>query len=202
MAFSIPAQWDTDAEIVGYITLISLDTTQGPVRVFLSEDDGFFDTLDGLRWYGGRAFEMGDIEAPINGTAPTVTLSFTYYLDPLNPPDQDLIEIVRQNGGVDAIRERWATFYIQPMIAYEDSFRPALGYFFFTRLQMMQIAFDISGPRRRTVSVVLETSNSMRARPPYGTYNTADASRRVGFHDPSFEFAPDDSFDEEPLFGL
>lgn len=195
---SIPATWDLEAEIVGFVTLVHLDTTQGPLRFMLGED-GWFEDADGTRWLGSKLLSTGRLELSIGDRVPASELSFTYTID---PGQEDLVSVVRAFG-VSAVRGRVATYYIQPLVIYDELFRPTLGLITMAQREMTQLSYSIVGPQERRVSVIMDGPMNLASAPPNGRYNTADATRRNGgVYDPSFEFMPASAFDEQSLFGL
>jgi hypothetical protein len=194
---TIPSDWDLQADVVGCFVLAHLDTSEGALR-FILNDEGWFQDANGDRWLGSKLIQMSEIEFSIGGTAPGMEIGFSYTVD---PDAEDLVAIVRQFG-VDAIRERDATFYLQYLARHEEFYAPVFDPIVIATRKMMQLRYDFSGPQTRTVSVVIEGPMNLRSKPVNGRYTDADQRRRTGVDDPSFEFMPNNSFDEQSLFGL
>ena len=194
---TIPATWDLEAEIVGYVTLVHLDTTEGVLRFLLGED-GTFTDASGNEWLGSKLLSIGAVELSIGDRVPTTEFSFTYTVD---TDGEDLVSIAR-GFGLAAIRDRYATFYLQPLAQYEEFFAPTFSLVQIARRRMMQLRYDISGPKDRRVSVILDGPMNLASKPTNGRYTTPDATRRKGSEDLSHEFMPTNPFDEQSLFGL
>lgn len=194
---SLPPAWDLDADIVGCLVLAKLDTAHGILRFILNEE-GWFDDAEGNRWLGSKLFSISEVEFSIGGTAPLLDLSFSYTVD---PDVDDLVSAVREYG-VDAVRNRPATLYLQPLITMQDIYAATVPPVTIMTGKMMSLRYGFEGAQNRSVSVLIEGAMNLRARPPNGRYTDTDQRRRTGVDDPSFEYMPNNAFDEQPLFGL
>lgn len=198
---SLPENYDTRAEIVGFIDLVEIDTTVG-VFNFIVGQDGWFKSSDGRTWVGSKLISCSEIEFSINGSAPGVELGLTFIQDPDEP---DLIAEIRDLGE-DVIKNREARFYIQYLQNYEEYYAPAYPPQLITRRTMMNLTYAFDGPQSRRISLQVEGPFNLRSRPVGGRYNTVDHSRRLGLApgviNPSLEFMPVHSVDEQSLFGI
>jgi len=193
--------FDFGADVVGLLDLVSLDTTAGMVRLVVG-DDGFFDDVDGNRWYGSKLISASEMEMSIGGTAPSMSLNLSFVQD---PDVDDLVAAVKAYG-VDAVKDREARFYVQPISAVNEFYRPVYTPQLLTIRKMMNLDYEFNGPQIRTITLTVEGPFNLRSRPVGGRYNTDDHSRRLGLPagtiNPSLEFMPTNSFDDQPLFGL
>jgi hypothetical protein len=194
---SFPAEYDFSAENVGLIELVELDTTEGIARFILNED-GFFTDINGHTWAGSKLISVSEVEYSINGSAPNVELSFSFIQD---PDAVDLVTAVRTSG-LASIKGRQATFYIQYMSALKEFYRPIFAPQKLTSREMLSLGYTFDGPQIRSLSLTVEGPFRLRSKPIGLRYNTADHSRRVGHANPSLEFMPTNSSDEQQLFGI
>lgn len=194
---SFPAEYDFESDNVGLIELVELDTTEGICRFILNED-GFFTDMSGNVWMGSKLISASEIEYSINGSAPAVELSFSFIQD---PDADDLVAAVRALG-VDCVRGRDAKIYIQYMGAIKEFYAPIYAPQLLTTRKMLNLGYAFDGPQMRSLSLTIEGPFNLRSKPIGLRYNTADHSRRVGYENPSLEFMPNNTFDEQPLFGL
>lgn len=194
---TLPTEFDFQAEIVGVLDLVALDTTAGVLR-FIVGEDGWFKDTSGNVWTGSKLISTSDMEISVNGTAPTMELGLSFVQD---PDEEDLVAAV-QGHGVAAIKNRDAVFSIQYLATTGQYFRPIYAPVVLTKRKMIGINYSFEGPQVRRLSVSVEGPFNLRAKMPGGRYNTVDHSRRVGAPNPSLEFMPTNSFDEQSLFGL
>lgn len=194
---TIPAEWELDADIVGCLVLAKLTTTGGDLR-FILNDEGKFIDANGDTWLGSKVIRMSEVEFSIGGTAPMFELGLTYTVD---PDAEDLVAAVREYG-VAAIRNQDVIIYLQPLMRMEEAYSPVEELVVIATRKMMNLRYSFEGAQTRTVSVMIEGPMNLRARPVNGRYTDTDQRRRTGTDDPSFEFMPNNGFDEQSLFGL
>ncbi len=194
---SMPEEFDFRAETVGFIDLVELDTAIGVARFWVGEDGIFTDT-NGDVWYGSKLISVSEVEYSIAGTAPSLELSFSFIQD----PDQDDLVTAAREMGVAGIKGRPANFYIQYLSRVGELYAPIFAPQRTTSRRMSNLTYSFDGPQSRTLSLTVEGPFSLRSKPIGARYNTADHSRRLGYENPSLEFMPFQTFDEQPLFGL
>lgn len=185
-------------EIVGVIELLEMDTTEGTLR-FLLHDDGRFQDINGNWWLGSKLMSVSEVDMSINGTAPAFEATFSFIQDPDEP---DLIQNIENMGGVSVIKNRTARFYEQLIGRTDEFFKPVSEPELITQRKMLNLTTKFDGPQIRTLGVTMEGPFALRSKPTVGTYNTDDHSRLVGSSNPSLEFMPKNSIDEQPFFGL
>lgn len=195
---TLPSNYELNAEVVGVLDLVEIDTTEGVLN-FVVGDDAKFTDVTGKIWYGSKLISVSETEFSINGTAPSVQLSFTFIQDPDTP---DLIQIVKDLGGVSTVKGRLAKFYLQYIGEYKQIFAPVFAPQLLTQRVMYNLDYAFEGPQVRTLTLTVEGPFNLRSRPVGGRYNTADHSRRVGSSNMSLEFMPNNASDTQTLFGL
>lgn len=194
-----PTDFELDADIVGMITLAALDTSAGILR-FGTGFEGTFIDKNGHAWLGSRLISTSSTEFSINGNAPALTLTFAWIQD---PDAEDLVAIIRNEGGIAAIKGRPATFYMQYLTRQEDIFAPVHAPVQWFKREMLNLVYTLDGPQQRTVSVVCESDWRLRSKPLGGRYTVIDHARRLGVpNNPSLEFMPTHELNNQPLFGL
>lgn len=189
--------YDFQADVIAVLDLVELDTTEGTVRLWIGEDGIFIDT-SGNQWTGSKLLSVSEIEYSINGSAPAVTLGFSFIQD---PDAEDLIAAVSELG-VAAVKGRPARFYIQYLRSMNEFYKPFYAPDLITQRSMTNIDYIFDGPQIRGLSLTVEAAFNLRSKPVGSRYNTVDHSRRVGHDNPSLEFMPTNNNDEEALFGL
>lgn len=198
---TIPSTHELDADVVGAIVLVELDCTDGvdsyPLRFVLSDEASFTDS-NGNLWWGSKLISIEQLDFSIGGDAPAVNVTLSYTVD---PDVTDLITLVRQYGSA-AVRYRPARFYLQYFGAHEEIFAPIYAPVLLTTRRMMNLTYAIDGPQTRAIAVGIEGPFDLRSKPINGRYTDADHRRRTGTEDPSLEFMPTNSSDEQSLFGL
>lgn len=198
---SIPASFALDAEIVGALILVELDCTDGvddyPLRFVLNDEASFTDTASNL-WWGAKLISIDQLDFSIGGDAPAINITMSYTVD---PDKADLITLIRQYGSA-AVRYRSAKFYLQYIGQLDDVFAAVHDPVLLTTRRMMNLNYIVDGPKSRAVAVGIEGPFDLRSKPVNGRYTDADHRRRTGTSDPSLEFMPTNSSDEQSLFGL
>lgn len=194
---SLPDDYDLNADVVGLLDLVELDTTAGLVRLILNEDARFVD-VNGHEWLGSKLISVSEVEFSVNGTAPAVQLNLSFIQD---PDAEDLTAAVKEYG-VGAVKGRSASFYVQYIGEFKEFYAPVFEPQLLTRREMSNLDYSFEGPQTRMLSLTVEGPFNLRARPVGGRYNTADHSRRCGYDNPSLEFMPNNNSDTQSLFGL
>lgn len=198
---SIPATFELDADVVGALILVELDCTDGVddyvLRFVLNDEASFKDASSNL-WWGAKLISIDQLDFSIGGDAPAISITLSYTAD---PDKADLITLIRQYGST-AVRYRNARFYLQYIGQHEEIFAPVNAPVLLTTRRMMNLTYAISGPKTRAVAVGVEGPFDLRSKPVNGRYTDADHKRRTGTSDPSLEFMPTNSSDEQSLFGL
>lgn len=194
---SLNPDYDFRADAIATLDLVALDTTEGIVRLWLGEDGIFVDT-SGNQWLGSKLLTVSEIEYSINGSAPAITLGFSFIQD---PDADDLIAAVREEG-VAAVKGRTATFYLQYLRSLNEFYAPFYPPDLITVRTMTNIDYLFDGPQIRGLSLTVEAPFNLRSKPVGGRYNTVDHSRRVGHDNPSLEFMPTNGWDDQSLFSL
>lgn len=184
-------------ETVGAALLCELDTSEGFIRLLFG-DDGVFTDLNGNQWIGSTLLQIGEVERSNSGTAPTWEINLSYVHDPDRGTDP--ITAIREFG-VAAIDGRPAKLYFQYFGKHEEMYAPIWEPILVSTHTMRRLTYNIDGPQTRSVSVTCEGPYPLRSKPVNGRYTDADQRRREN-GDPSLEFMPFSSFDEQPLFGL
>lgn len=192
----IPETIDLKSESLFSILLCELDVDDGPLRFILGEEGRFID-VHGNEWLGTHLISIEDIDFSINGTAPGVNITLAYEV---SDESRSLIADVRAYG-VEAVRNRDIRFFWQHLERHEEYSLPVTEPVLLTTRRMMNISYSFEGPKQRAISVSTEGPFSLRASSPNGRWTDAEFRRRFN-GDPSLEFMPVDSFDEQALFGL
>lgn len=191
--------FDLEAEIVGKLDLLEIETAETPLR-FLVGDDGWFKDVNGTVWTGSKLISISAVEQSVGGTAPDVTATFSYVQD---PDAEDLFALIRDHGGAAAVKGRKARLWFQHIGQHGEFFAPVAAPVLIFERTCQNLTFSFDGPQQRTVALSIEGPFNLRSRPPGGTYSTQDHSRRLGVTlNPSLEFMPGTTMDEQPLFGL
>lgn len=210
MTPQIPANWDLEAEVVGALFLIEVDTVDGPLRFVLEDEMSFVDRNDNV-WMGANLVSMSEIEFSIDGTAPGLTLEMSYTTD---MPGANELMVKVQAMGLDAVLDRDCKIYIQYLGDATEFFMDAAGKVLagveephlLTTRRIKNIGYRADGPNVRALSISVEGPWSLRSRPINGTYSSADQRRRTADNplgpDPALDVMPTNDYDSQPLFGL
>lgn len=181
--------------IVAAHNLCEVDTTSGVYR-FLIGADGVFTDVSGVNWYGSSLLSMGQMTAAINGVAPGGAIQINYFQDPNAP---DIITDMRAKG-VAYILDRPIRFYRQHFRSIAEMYAPVTAPILrFTRT-MKGMTFGSSGPHERSIEVTFEAWTEDRRAARRIIMDQNGHSEILGRANPSLEFMPTDSFDEERLF--
>jgi hypothetical protein len=193
------SDFDLEAEIVGKLDLLEIETSGGTLR-FLAGDDGWFKDVNGNIWTGSKLMSISSIDHSVGGTAPDVTATFSYVQD---PDAEDMFALIREHGGADAVKGRKARLWYQHIGQHGEFYAPVAAPVLIFERVCQNLTFSFDGPQQRTVALSIEGPFNLRSRPVGGTYSTHDHARRLGVAaNPSLEFMPGTTMDEQPLFGL
>jgi len=182
--------------VVGSLRLIEIDSTVGFLRL-VEGNDGAFTDVNGVVWHGLKLISTGDVATSVGGSAPAIELSLSYEN---NLALDEIVGAVRSLG-VAAIRGRTCKLYFQYIGKYEDRFAPVDEPQLFTTREMLNLTYDFQGAQQRRLTLLTDGPFALRSRPVNGLYTDADQRRRTGTDDPSLEFMPNNSNDEQALFG-
>lgn len=196
---TIPSEYVLDGDVVGCVLLVALDTTGGTIR-FGEGFEGYFTDSNGNVWLGSRLIQVTGTDIAINGTAPGLSLAFSYIQDP--DAQEDLVSAIEAEGGVDAIRGRSATFYLQYMEDMSDWHAPSFAPVQWFKRTMINLTYSYDGPQQRTIGVVCEGDWRLRNRPSAGRYTRTDHERRLGESNPSLTVMPNGSVEGQRLSSL
>lgn len=190
-----PAGFDARADAVAMLELVSIDTPDGVARYILGRDGKFTD-VDGHVWWGSTLVSSPEAEMPINGTAPSGALTLAYFQDPSQP---DLIEQIRALGA-DYITGRPITFWLQVFGDVREFWAPVAAPIRLMTRQMTSLGFAGAGPLERSITLTFESAFAGRNTGRGWVYNTTDHARLVGASNPSLQYMPHDTYQEQPLF--
>lgn len=191
-----PEGFDPRADVVGVLDLVSIDTPDGLVRLVLG-GDGRFTDIDGHVWWGSTLVGATDLEMSIGGTAPSGSLTLAYFQD---PDAGELISEVRALGR-DYIDGREVTFWIQVLQTMEDLYAPQVAPIRLAVRRATGLRFDVQGAMQRAITLDFEGPFAGRNTARGWTYCTADHARLTGAANPSLEFMPTDTWQDQKLFG-
>lgn len=184
------------APVVAKLDLININTADGDFG-FIAGLDGRFTDVNGKKWLGSSLITASAQESALNGKAPAGEVSMSFYQDPSMP---DLVGQIRDLG-VDYIRNRPITFFVQTFADTADFYAPETPPIQIYRRKMKTISFSIEGDQMRRLTLSFESSWEDRRSAKRRIYNTLDHSDFVGAPNPSLEFIPTNNFQEEKLFG-
>lgn len=190
-----PAGFDPRADVVGALDLVNINTPDGDFG-FLLGVDGKFTDVNGKTWWGSTLLAGGDMEMPINGTAPSGSLTLSFFQDPGQP---DLIGQMMALGAA-YVAGRSATFYVQPLTAVEQFHAPILAPIPLAVREMRSLTWRAVGALERSITVAFEGAFAGRNTARGYFYTTADHARLIGEPNSSLQFMPSDTFQEQPLF--
>lgn len=193
----LPPEFDPRAEIIGLLNLIQIDAASGTYG-FMPGQDGVFVDFNGFTWYGSQLISGGETDWSRDGTAPQGQVTLSYFQDPNAP---DLIDELRASGD-DATRGRAVRYYIQPITDVAQFYAPTFPPILIATKVAGSLTTEIEGDVTRRLSISLEGPAALRRSARGLNYNVADHNRLIGqVGNPSLEFIPQDSRQEEKLFG-
>lgn len=181
---------------VGLLDLVSIDTVDGVFRFILGGDGRFVD-VDGHAWIGCQLLDVPDLQVSLNGTAPAGSISMTYIPD---PSDGDLLAELRALG-TEYILDREIVFWVQPIGELSEFHAPVHAPIRWLTRKGASVAFDLSGPMERRITLNFESIGAGRNTASRLTNTTNDHAALIGEANSSLRFAPTDTFQEQKLFG-
>lgn len=184
------------APVVAKLDLVNLSTADGDFG-FIAGLDGRFVDVNGKTWIGSSLIQASAQESALNGKAPAGEVSMSYYQDPGMP---DLVAQIRALG-VDYVRDRAITFYVQTFADVGEFYAPKTPPIQIYKRRMKSLSFSIEGDQLRRLTLAFESSWEERRSARRRIYNTVDHSATLGALNPSLEFVPTNNFQEEKLFG-
>lgn len=188
--------FDSRAEVVAVLDLISIDTPDGVFR-FIAGTDGIFTDTDGNQWIGSRLINSGDMKASIQGEAPSGSLTLAFVPD---PSGTDLIAEIRDLG-TDYVQGREIIFWDQPLLSMDEFYAPSIApQRTFTRTAG-HIEYDLSGPMERKLTLTFEGPFTGRNSAPGWQYTTNDHATLIGEANSSLSLMPTNTYQEQKLFG-
>lgn len=191
-----PDGFDPRADLAGKFELANINTPEGDFG-FLIGVDGIFTDITGKKWYGSRLIGAGDLEMSIGGTAPAGEVTLSFFQD---PEAESLVAEIKSLG-VDYVKGRPITFYVQPFTTQEELYSPKVAPIQVARRTMRAISFAANQALDRSITVNFEGPFENRKAAFRGIYNTDDHARLIGAPNPSLEFIPRENQQEEKLFG-
>lgn len=194
-----PPGFDPRDEVIGILTLANINTVDGDFG-FLLGVDGKFTDVNGKTWWGTTLIDSPDLEMSINGVAPAGQATLAWFDDPTqHDPDFSLMEQIRDLG-TDYVRGRALTFFVQPLTDHAQLVSPVLAPIPLAQVRMQSIAFSLSGPNERSITLTWEGAFAGRntARGLY--YTTTDHARLIGSANASLTYMPMDARQPEKLF--
>lgn len=190
-----PVGFDPRSDAVGILDLALINTPDGDFGYILGQDGKFTDVNDFV-WWGCTLVTQADMEFPINGTAPSGSLTLSYFQDPSQP---DLIAQIRSLGAA-YVQGRPITFYQQIFGAISDLWQPVVAPIRVMTRRMTGISYGGSGDLERSITLTFESAYAGRNTGRGLSYNTEDHARLIGAANPSLQYMPHDTYQEEPLF--
>lgn len=191
-----PVGYDPRAEIAKALELVEIDAPSGPAR-FLLGGDGRFEDAAGREWWGAQLVASEGLEWSRDGTAPAGALTLSYFQDPEAP---DLIEQLRESGD-DVLRGRKVEFFVQPLGRVEDFYAPRHMPVLVATRTAGSLSFTAEGDIVRQLQLSIEGANAARRAARGLFYTVADHEALIGAANPSLTYMPNDSRQEETLFG-
>lgn len=191
-----PSDYDPRDIVSGVLDLCLVDTTDGPARFLLGTDGRFTDT-NGDIWYGSQLIGVSSLAAAIGGDAPEGNLTFSFFQD---PDADDLITELRAQG-LDYVKGRDITFYVQPVRAMEEFYAPTSAPIQWMVRTMRTLTYVATGAQNRSISVSFEAWSENRKSARKLTLNTNGHATLIGEANVSLSYMPTDDFEEDKLFG-
>lgn len=191
-----PAEFDASADLVGALELVAIDTPDGAFG-FMTNIDGRFTSTDGRTWTGSTLIGAERLDMSPGGRAPAGQLTLSFFQDPLAP---DLIAQVRALGS-DHVRGRAITFLVQPLFDHADLYQPQVAPIPLATRRMTALTFAADGAVARAITLSFEGVFAGRNTARRWSYTTEDHARLIGAPNPSLQYMPTDTFQQEKLFG-
>ncbi|GHF71211.1 hypothetical protein [Seohaeicola zhoushanensis] len=191
-----PSDLDRAGAILGALDLCEIDTVDGPARFMIGADGVFIDVL-GRQWYGSQLASVSSLESAIGGKAPEGSITLSFFQD---PNAVDLVAQVRALG-LDYVRDRDVTFFIQPIGSHAEFYAPTRAPIQWLRRTARSLTFSASGAQDRSITLAFEAWSENRRAARRIVLNTEGHAKLIGQPNPSLEFIPTSDFEEEKLFG-
>lgn len=191
-----PSGLDPRDEIVAMFHLVEITTTEGAAR-FMIGTDGVFTDASGNEWRGSQLFDASPLQIGLNGENPSGEVGFSYFQDPDAP---DLIADLKSSGAA-LVNGQPIKFYVQPFAALADMHAPTIAPILFLTRTMRSLKFTRTGSTGRRIAVTFEGPWEQRTRTRRLQYTTEDHARLTGSANPSLELMPQDTMQDEKLFG-
>ncbi len=192
-----PSGFDPRQDVVGVMDLVLMDTPDGPFRFILAADGKFTDTAGNV-WWGSQLFGRPRIEQPINGRAPAIVFTISYFFDP--DLGDDLAEKVMELGS-DYVKGRNLKMFKQFLFSHNDLYQPVLAPIPRATFEMRHISTRLTGPVERAIALTCETSSAGRNLRRGLIANTLGHAALVGHPNPSLSFMPSDLTVEQKIWG-
>lgn len=191
-----PAGFDYRAPTVALFELVNINTTEGDFGFLLGVDGTFTDT-NGKVWHGSTLISAGAIDSALNGTAPAGEISLSYFQDPTQP---DVITEL-QAQGIAYVKDRPVTFYVQPFSDLREMHAPIYPPLLHTTRKATSLTYSLSGAQDRKITLSFESIGDTRLTRRGTEYSVSGHEILIGAPDPSLQYMPDNTFEEQPLFG-
>ncbi|OWU80430.1 hypothetical protein [Phaeobacter sp. 22II1-1F12B] len=191
-----PAGYDYSDHVRAALDLCEIDTTDGPAR-FIVGVDGIFRDINGNSWYGSQLASVTSLASALEGQAPEGSATLSFFQD----PDADSLIAQIKALGLDYIRGRAITFYVQPINSQSEFYAPTVAPVQWMQRVMRSLVFSASGAQDRSISVTFEAWSENRRAARRIVLNTEGHAKLIGEANPSLEFMPTSDFEEEKLFG-
>lgn len=189
-------QWNPRDRLVALLDLVNINTADGDFG-FISGTDGVFTDVNGKMWYGSTLISVPRLQSAIDGVAPAGSIEMSFVQD---PSDDDVVGQLRDLG-LDYIKDRPISFYVQPLRSMEEFYAPTLPPELHTVRTMRTMTLAASGAAERSISVGFEPWTEDRRSARRIAYNTDGHARLTGAANPSLSYMPTENFEEEKLFG-
>lgn len=191
-----PEGFNPRDDIYGVIGLIEVETPDGPAR-FMAGTTGVFRDAKGREWVGSQLLEANELEWSRGGEAPEGTISMSFFQDPQAP---DLIAQMRELGA-GYLEGRKIRYFVQPLRNIEEFYAPKLPIILIATRIAGSISYEMQGDIARRMTLSVEGPLAGRRATRSRFYSVEDHSRLVGSANPSLQFMPLESREEEALFG-
>lgn len=191
-----PDGFDARAPVMAMLDLLEIDTAEGTFG-FMPGVDGIFQCCNGRTWYGSALATIPAMQSPIDGIAPEVQLTLSFFQDPGDP---ELIDQLRALGA-DYVKGREVRFYVQPIRSHEEFMAPTLPPIRWDTRIMRSLEYAADGAQGREITLTCETVHELRSAARRIVLNTEGHAILAGGANPSLEFMPTVDFEPEKLFG-
>ena len=191
-----PAGFDPRAGIIGFLSLVEIDTADGTYR-FLLGQDGRFTDVNGNVWLGSALGSVTALESAIGGIAPSGSLSMSYFQDPTM---DDVIQQIKALG-VDYVKGREVRFFLQPIGDVAEFSAPRFAPVRYMTRISRQLSYKFSGAQDRRITLSFEAWSEGRRAARRIALNTEGHKALTGSDNPSLKYMPTVDFETEKLFG-